>query len=206
MARRAHDPARRGDRRGDRHRIWTRRAPAAPSASVLVPGLRRRHGHGLALVRHHHLGDRRAQARADAAFRRARRACLRRPRRAFAQDAARACSHWRQGRFRRRRLGARQPAGRQGRQRRCAGRLRSLSAWLHRHGRRDLGRRPAGHERANTAGSALPLALRKPDELRRGAACRHRRRRPGRHRQPDRPPRRSFAPAAARPSGRTRAG
>ncbi len=48
-----------------------------------------------------------------------------------------------------RRIGARhrQPAGCQGGQRRRSGRFRPLSAWLHRHGRRSLGRRPAGHER-----------------------------------------------------------
>ena len=56
---------------------------------------------------------------------------------------------------------ARQPAGRQGRQRRGAGRLRSLSAWLLRHRRRPLDGRAAGHERRQAAGPPLSLAFRR---------------------------------------------
>ena len=45
------------------------------------------------------------------------------------------------------------------------------------------------------AGPPLPLAFGRAEELRRGAACRDRRRKPGGDRQPHRPPGRSFAGA-----------
>ncbi len=66
--------------------------------------------------------------------------------------------------------GALEPAGRQGRQRRGPGRLRSLPARLHRRRRRQVGGRPAGHERRQSPGAALSLALGGSHELRRGAA------------------------------------
>ena len=87
---RAHVVARRHRHAGDRASLWPRRLPAAAVASVLVPVVRRRDGDGLALLRHHHQRDRRAEARAGAAPGRARHPCLRRPRPAFAQDAGRA--------------------------------------------------------------------------------------------------------------------
>ena len=110
----------------------------------------------------------------DAAAGRARHPRLRRPRPAFAQDAAGADRGRRAGRHRRRAARDHEPAGRQGRQRGGAGRLRSLSARLHRHRRRQMGRRPAGHERRRPAGAALSLAVGRPCELRRRAARRDR--------------------------------
>ena len=101
-------------------------------------------------------------------------------------------------------LAQRQPAGRQGRQRRRAGRLRALSARLHRHRRRPLGGRAAGHERRHAAGAPLPLAVGGPDELRRRAACGDRGPGAGRDRQPDRPARRSVAARPARASAGAR--
>ena len=146
VARRPHDPARRGDGRGDRPRIRPRRAVAPARPSVLVPVVRRGDGDGLALVGDHDQRHRRAEARPRAAQRRTWPARLRRPRQAFAQDAGRTDGDRRAGRLRRRGAGARQPPGRQGRQRRGAGRLRSLSAWLHRRRRRPLGGGAAGDE------------------------------------------------------------
>src|SRR5947209_310783 len=67
MARRAHDPARRGDQPGDRASLWTRRTARAPRPPVLVSVVRRRHGNGLAFLRHHHQRAWRAQTWADAA-------------------------------------------------------------------------------------------------------------------------------------------
>ena len=93
-----HDAARRGHRRGDRPPLRPRRVAAAPGSSVLVPVVRRGHGHGLAFLRHHHQRDRRAQARSRAAVGRTRHPCLRRPRQAFAQDAGRARGGRRAGR------------------------------------------------------------------------------------------------------------
>ncbi len=186
LARRADDAARRGHHAGDRHRIRARRVFAPPRPSLLVPVVRRRHGHGLAFVGDHDLGHRRAEARARAAFRRTRPPCLRRPRRAFAENPARARRDRRQGRLRRGGARDREPARRQGRQRRGAGRLRPLPARLHRRRRRPLGRGAAGHERRAAPGAPLPLAVRGPEELRRGAAQRDRRRRAGGDRQPDR--------------------
>ena len=98
-------------------------------------------------------------------------------------------------------LDPRQPPRRQGRQRRRAGRLRSLSARLLRHRRRQVDGRAAGHERRQAPGAPLPLAFRRACELRRRAAQRHRRSRPGRDHQSHRPTRRTFARGAARPAG-----
>ena len=99
---------------------------------------------------------------------------------------------------RRRRARAHQPARRQGRQRRGAGRLRAVPARLHRRRRRRVGGRAAGHERRAPAGAPLPLAVGRPgsfvDEPHAaidGTAAR-------RDREPDRPARR----AAARGAGR----
>ena len=89
---RADDPARRGDERGDRPPLRPRRAAAPARASVLVPVLRRRDGHGLAFLRHHHQRDRRAEARPDAAVRRARHPRLRRARQALARRRRRSWS------------------------------------------------------------------------------------------------------------------
>ena len=164
---------------GHRPSLRPRRAAAPARPSVLVPVLRRRHGHGLAFLRHHHQRHRRAQARADAASPRARHPRLRRTRPAFAANAARAGRDRRARRHRRRGAGHDQPAGRQGRQRRGAGRLRPLSARLHRHRRRPMDRRAAGHERRAPAGAALSLAVGGADELRRRSARRDRGRRQG---------------------------
>ena len=84
LARPAHGAARRGDRRGDRARLWPRRVPAPAGASVLVPVVRRGDGDGLALVGDHHERARRAEARARAARGRARPLRLRRPRQPLA--------------------------------------------------------------------------------------------------------------------------
>ena len=81
----ADDPARRGDRRGDRPPLRPRRAAAPAGASVLVPVVRRGDGDGLAFVGHHHQRHRRLEARAGAARRRTRHPCLRRPRQALAR-------------------------------------------------------------------------------------------------------------------------
>ena len=108
-------------------------------------------------------------------------------------------------RLRRRGLDARQPPRRQGRQRRRAGRLRSLSARLLRHRRRQMDGRAAGHERRQAAGPPLSLAFRKPGQLRRRAAQRDRRPGAGRDRQSDRPARRALARGAARLAERARA-
>ena len=62
MARDADGHARHGDRRERRPPLRPAGAAVAPERSLLVPGARQRHGHGLAFVRHHHLGDGRAQA------------------------------------------------------------------------------------------------------------------------------------------------
>jgi hypothetical protein len=60
-----------------------------PRPPLLVPVVRRGDGDGLAFVRHHHQRDRRAEARAQPARRRARHPGLRRARPAFAPDARR---------------------------------------------------------------------------------------------------------------------
>ena len=83
LARRPHDAARRRDQRGDRPSLWPRRVAAPARPSLLVPVLRRRHGHGLAFLRHHHQRHRRAEARPGAAVGRTRPPCLRRPRHAI---------------------------------------------------------------------------------------------------------------------------
>ena len=67
-------------------------AAVAPQRSVLVSGARLGDGDGLALVRHHDLGDGRAQARTEPAGPRARRLHLRRTRQAVAQHAATSCA------------------------------------------------------------------------------------------------------------------
>src|SRR5215213_4143184 len=67
MAGGSHDPPRRGHERSDRPPLRARRAAAPARASVLVSVIRRRHGNGLAFLRHHHQRDRRAKARARAA-------------------------------------------------------------------------------------------------------------------------------------------
>src|SRR3984893_18368275 len=46
MAERPYDPARRRDHRGDRPRVWPRRAAAPAVASLLVPSVRRGDGDG----------------------------------------------------------------------------------------------------------------------------------------------------------------
>ena len=104
---------------------------------------------------------------------------LRRARRAFAEDAGRARRGRRAHRPRRRGARAGEPARRQGRQRGGAGRLRALPARLHRRRRRQVGRGAAGDERRHPLRPPLPLAVRGPDELRRGAARGDRRRRAG---------------------------
>ena len=145
---RAHGRARRHRLPGDRSSLRPRRAAAAAVASVLVPVVRRGHGNGLAFVRHHHQRHRRAQARprrrsrANSAFTSAaaaasirgahRRSCVALGERVGIDGGG---------------AGTGQPPGRQGRQRRGAGRLRPLSARLLRHRRRPMDRRAAGHER-----------------------------------------------------------
>ncbi len=204
VAGRAHGFARRHRLSGDRPPLRARRVPAPPVASLLVPVVRRRHGHGLAFVRHHDQRHRRLEARAGAAAGRARHLRLRRTRQTFAQDAGRAFRARRPRRPRRAGVDAREPPRRQGRQRRRAGRLRSLPAWLLRHRRRPLDRRAAGHERRQAAGAPLPLAFGRRAELRRGAAQRHRRAGAGQHRQPHRQAGGTVARRAARFAGEPR--
>ena len=67
-------------------------AAVAAERSVLVPGPRLGDGHGLALLRHHHVGDGRAEARTQPARARARHLHLRRTRPAVAQYAATNCA------------------------------------------------------------------------------------------------------------------
>ena len=195
MARGSHEPARRGDLAGDRASLRPRRASAAARPPVLVPVVRRRDGHGLAFLGHHHQRDRRAEARAEAARKRARPACLRRARRAFAADAAGARRDRREDRLRRRPACGGEPARRQGGQRRGAGRVRALSARLHRRRRRQMGRRAAGHEGRDEDRAALSLAVGRAEELCRRPARGDRRAAAGRDRQPRRPPRGEVAPA-----------
>ncbi len=170
MARRPYDAPRRVGHRSGRSSLRTRRVSKAACASVLVPVLRCRHGHGLAFLRYHHERHRCIETRSDPACRRAGHPCLRRPRPALPQDAGRTHIDWRSGRFRWRRIGRSEPPRRQGRQCRRSGRLRSLPARFHRHGRCQVGGRPAGHERRPPAGEALSLALGGPDKLPRRAA------------------------------------
>ena len=142
------------------HRIRPRRVPGAARASLLVPVLRRRDGHGLAFLGNHHLRARRAEARprprarANSASMSAAAAARIRARRRTSLVAIGGQVGFDGARARRR-----EPPRRQGRQRRGAGRLRSLSARLHRRRRRQMGGRAAGHERRFAAGAALPLAL-----------------------------------------------
>ena len=176
-----------------------------PVASLLVPVVRRRDGHGLAFVRHHHERHRRPEARTGAAAGRTRHPCLRRTRQALAQDAGRADRARRSHRPRCAGPDARQPPRRQSRQRRRAGRLRSLSARFFRHRRRPLDRRAAGHERRQAPGAPLPLAFRRrcpsfveePHSAIDGPSA-------GRHRQSDRPARGRSRAGAARPAGEPR--
>jgi hypothetical protein len=58
-----HDAARRGHPPSHRARIRARGIPAPHLASLLVPVLRRRDGHGLAFIRHHDERRRRAETR-----------------------------------------------------------------------------------------------------------------------------------------------
>src|SRR3984893_6383242 len=92
--------ARRRHHSGDRPSLRPRRIPAAAIASVLVPVVRRGHGHGLAFVRHHHQRHRRPQARPGTALRRTRHPCVRWPRPAFKEDAGRVASARRTHRLR----------------------------------------------------------------------------------------------------------
>ena len=69
--------------------------------------------------------------------------------------------------IRRRGARRREPAGGEGRQRRGSGRVRSLSARLHRRRRRALDCRAAGHERCEPDGAPLSLAVGRLAELRR---------------------------------------
>ncbi len=71
--------------------------------------------------------------------------------------------------------GAREPAGREGRQRRRAGRLRPLPSRIRRRRGRPMGRRAAGHARRGAHGSPLSLAERSSGNLRRRTAYRDRR-------------------------------
>ena len=206
LARPADVAAGRGDVPGDRASLRARRASAPAGPPVLVPVLRGGDGHGLALLRDHHQRHRRAQARASAARGRARASRLRRPGQALAQDAGRAGRHRRARGVRRRGAGARQPAGGQGGQRRGAGRLRPLSARLHRRRRRPLGRGAAGDERRPAPGAPLPLALGGAFELRRRSARGDRGTRAGGDRQPRRPARGALAGGAARAAGCAGAG
>ncbi len=193
--------------RGDRPSIMAATNCCAGWRILLVPVLRRRDGHGLAFVRHHHQRHRRAEARAasrcranSASMSAAAAARIRARRRTNSSPSASASAstarRWRN-----------QPARRQGRQRRRAGRLRPLSARLHRRRRRALGRRPAGHERRQPRGAPLSLAFGRAEELRRPAACgdRRRKRRARSSTSPTAAPRRR-APASSTCSADARAG
>ena len=126
--------------------------------------------------------------------------------RAFAQDAGRASRGRRTRRARRRRAGSGEQACGEGGQRRRSGRLRSLPARLHRRRRWSLGRGATGHERRQPYRAALSLALGRAVQLRRPAACGHRGRGAGQHRQSNRPARGPFARGAARPPANDRTG
>ena len=181
LARRAHDAARRRDQPGDRAPLRARRAAAPARASVLVPVVRRRDGHGLALLRHHHERHRRAEARPRAARRRARHPCLRRPRQAFAADPA--------GARRRSASGSASTAPRSRKASRLVAKVDSAAVqdgfelYLHGFIVADDGHWVVVQQGMNgdaEAGAPLPLAVGGADELRRGAACGDRRAAAGR--------------------------
>ena len=153
--------------------------PLALERSVLVPGVGRGDGHGLALLGHHDIRHGRAEARARAARGRARPLRLRRSRQVLAQHAARAARDRRAARLRRRSAGAHQPADRAGRQQRDRRRIPNLSAQFRRDGEGRMGRSAAGLERPERHGAPLPLALGVGARFRRRAAQRHRRRESG---------------------------
>ena len=181
-------PARRRHRRGDRRHLRPRRVAAPARAPVLVPVVRRRHGHGLALLGDHHERDRRAEARPRAPVGRTRNPCLRRPRQAVAQDA-----------FRARAVGER--VGFDGAALANVSRLVAkvdsaavqdgFDLYLHGFIVTDDGKWTVVQQGMNVEphGSPLPLAVRGLAEFRRGAAQSHRRRSSRRDRQSHRPPR-----------------
>ena len=87
LARDAHVCARCRHHSGDRPSLRPRRISSEAISSILVPGLRCGHGHGLALVRHYHQRYRRPQARVAPPLRGTWHLRLWGPRPAFAQDA-----------------------------------------------------------------------------------------------------------------------
>ena len=200
MAGGPHDPAGRGDDPGRGAPLRPRRAAAPAGKSVLVSGFRRRHGDGLAFVRHHDQRHRRAQARADAAAEGARRPRLRRAREILPTDPERTHCDRGPGRLRRRQTRASQPSRGQGGQCRRAGWFRSLPARFRRHRRRSMGGGAAGHERRAQAGASLSLALGRADKLRGRSAHGDRRCRSRRDRQPCRSARGDIALRATRPA------
>src|ERR1700674_5086166 len=88
MAGGPHDSSGRGDEPGDRAPLRTRRALTPAGKSLLVSVLRRRHGNGLAFIRHHDERDRGAETRVDAAPEGARDSRLRWAREVLAANAA----------------------------------------------------------------------------------------------------------------------
>ena len=129
----AHVHARHRDRRERAAPLRPAGAAVAAERSVLVSGARIRDGHGLALLRHHHLGDGRVEARPQPEGARARRLHLRWTRQAVAQHTRRAARDRRAHQSRWRRAGPYQPAHRARGQQRGRRRLSDLSALVHPH-------------------------------------------------------------------------
>src|SRR5205085_12301136 len=86
MARRPNDSARGRDEPSDCPSLWPGRASPAPLPPLLVPVVRSRDGHGLALLRYHHQRHWGAETRPDAARWRTWRPRLRWTREAFPAD------------------------------------------------------------------------------------------------------------------------
>jgi hypothetical protein len=189
MARGPDDRARHRHHRGRRARLRHVRFSIAAERSVLVPGLRRGDGHGLALVRHHDVGHGRAQARTESTRARAWLVHLRRARPPFAPDARRTARDWRSPQPGCRIARADQPAHGTSGQQRHRRWIPDLSAHFRAGPDWRMGGRPAGSERGQRHCAPVSLALRLGPRLHRRATHRHRRRvmrrdsEPGRHRR-----------------------
>ncbi len=163
---------------GDRPPLRPRRVPAPAGPSVLVPVVRRGDGHGLAFVRHHHQRDRRAQARPGAA------------RRTNSASMSAAAAAGIRARRRTSCVALGERVGFDGAALARASRLVAkvdsaavqdgFDLYLHGFIVTDDGKWTVVQQGMNgdkQAGAPLPLAFRRPDELRRRAAQRDRRRR-----------------------------
>ncbi len=172
LAVRPHGPARARGPGAPGRRVRPRGGAAPPVRSVLVPGVRLRARLRLALERRHHHGVRRAQgggARPPGGLRPVRR---RRQGRHLAPDARRDHGRLRGPGARAGAAGQGEPARRQGRQHRGAGRPPALPPQLRVHAVRQLVRGAAGHVGRHPDRAPLSLAERRPRELRRRAARR----------------------------------